>query len=99
MLKKTLLSALLLGATVFAVQPAAAAPWRHPAWHGAHARFAFHHDFRHFTPIEHRAWLGGHWHHQWYHGRYGWWWGVGGSLYWYPEPVYPYPAEVSSTYY
>jgi hypothetical protein len=96
MLKKTLLSALLLGAAAFAVQPAGAAPWRHPF---SHAHFAFHHDFRHFTPLEHRNWIGGNWHHMWWHGRYGWWWGVGGSFYWYPGPVYPYPAEVSSTYY
>jgi len=98
MLKKTVLSALLLGAAVFAAQPAGAAPWRHSGFH-PHARFAFHHDFRHFSPIEHRTWVGGRWHHQWWHGRYGWWWGVGGAFYWYPGPVYPYPAEVSSTYY
>src|ERR1700679_1406163 len=98
MLKKTVLSALLLGAAVFAAQPAGAAPWRHGgAFHHAHS--AFHHDFRHFTPIEHRNWIGGGWHHQWWHGRYGWWWGVGGAFYWYPAPVYSYPAEVSSTYY
>ncbi len=70
-MKKTVLSALLLGAAVFAASPSEAQPhnWQHP--HAAahpragfhpragihpHARFAFHHDFRHFTPAEHRSW-------------------------------------------
>ncbi len=99
MLKKTVLSALLLGAAVFAASPSqAAGGWRHPGFH-PHERFVFRHDFRHFSPIEHRWWVGGRWHHMWWHGRFGWWWGVGGAFYWYPGPVYPYPAEVSSTYY
>ncbi len=33
MLKKTVLSALLLGAAVFAASPSQAAPWRHPGFH------------------------------------------------------------------
>lgn len=98
MLKKTVLSALLLGAAVFAATPSEARPWHHPGFH-PHARFVFRHDFRHFTPVEHRWWTGGRWHHMNWHGRFGWWWGVGGAFYWYPAPVYPYPAEVSSTYY
>ncbi len=100
MLKKTVLSALLLGAAVFAVhrRRRPQAGWRHPGFH-PHARFVFRHDFRHFSPIEHNRWVGGGWHHMRWHGRFGWWWGVGGAFYWYPAPVYPYPAEVSSTYY
>lgn len=100
-MKKALLSALLLGAAVLAATPSEAGPWRgHPrAVFHPHARFAFRHDFRHFTPIEHRWWRGGHWRHMRWHGRWGWWWGVGGAWYWYPAPVYPYPGEVSGTYY
>jgi len=36
------------------------------------------HDFR-------RGWRNGHWHHGRHHGRSGWWWGVGGIWYYYPE--------------
>jgi hypothetical protein len=113
-MKKTILTALLAGAALFAAAPADAADgWQHHAarpgpvaharfhnghW-GARARFTFRHDFRHFTPVERRWWNGGHWHHRFWHGRWGWWWGVGGTLYWYPAPVYPYPTEVSPTYY
>ena len=39
-----------------------------------------------------RAWSRGHWVHGWYGGRYGWYWAVGPSWYWYPAPIYPYPA-------
>lgn len=110
-MKKTLFSALLLGAAVFAASPSEARPYDHPhagfhhgpiRAHGAirpHARFAFHHDFRHFSAAERGRWMGGRWHHRWWHGHYGWWWGVGGAFYFYPSPVYPYPSEVSSTYY
>jgi hypothetical protein len=92
-------SALLLGAALIATTPSDAA-WRHPVVaHGPHARFAFHHDFHHFSPIEHRWWVGGRWRHFWWHGRYGWWWGVGGAWYFYDAPVYPYPTDVSPTYY
>ncbi|MBV9992998.1 MAG: hypothetical protein JOZ72_17100 [Alphaproteobacteria bacterium] len=121
MLKKTILTALLAGAALFAASPSWAErvhptpvghehpAWRHPgAWHGggwrgrgwgARERFVFRHDFRHLSPIEHRWWVGGHWHHMRWHGRWGWWWGVGGAFYWYPTPVYPYPEDISSTYY
>jgi hypothetical protein len=39
-------------------------------------------------------WHAGYWHHGWYGPRYGWWWVVGPSWYYYPEPVYPYPPVV-----
>ena len=46
--------------------------------------------------IEHRysfeAWHGGRWFHGEHGGRAGWWWVVGGVWYFYPAPVYPYPA-------
>jgi hypothetical protein len=38
------------------------------------------------------GWHGGHWAHGDYGGRTGWWWVVGPSWYYYPAPVYPYPA-------
>src|SRR5262245_26089844 len=37
-------------------------------------------------------WIGGGWRHDWYGGRYGWWWVTGPDWYYYPAPVYPYPA-------
>ncbi len=69
-------------------------PFAHPRTH-----FVLRHDFRHFSPAEHRWWGGGRWRHTWWHGRYGWWWNVGPSWYFYDAPVYPYPTEVSPTYY
>ena len=38
------------------------------------------------------AWRGGNWVHGWHGSRFGWWWTVGPSWYWYSAPVYPYPA-------
>jgi len=38
-----------------------------------------------------RVWAGGYWHHGWYGPRFGWWWVVGPTWYYYPAPVYPYP--------
>lgn len=37
------------------------------------------------------VWANGYWHHGWYGPRFGWWWVVGPSWYYYPAPVYPYP--------
>ena len=49
----------------------------------------------------HRGWYGAlgsyeRWHYgYWYHGPYldhiGWWWVVGPTWYYYPDPIYPYP--------
>jgi hypothetical protein len=36
-------------------------------------------------------WRGGYWRHESHEGRWGWWWIVGPTWYFYPEPVYPYP--------
>jgi len=41
-----------------------------------------------FHDRDEHAWRGGAWFHD---GRGGWWWIVGGSWYFYLEPVYPYP--------
>ncbi len=51
-------------------------------------------DFRHFSPHERTLWIGGHWIHGWHDRRYAWWWTVGNSWYFYPEPIYPYPTYV-----
>ena len=114
MYKTLAFSALLLGSTILTAAPAAAAPRdhfnhviarphhlaRHPHAVGRpHVHFALRHDFRHFTPAERHWWGGGHWRHTWWHGRYGWWWNVGPSWYFYDAPVYPYPDYVSPTYY
>jgi hypothetical protein len=50
-----------------------------------------HGDMRRFHDYDERAWHGGHWFHGDYGGRSCWWWIVGGSWYFYPAPVYPYP--------
>lgn len=38
-----------------------------------------------------RSWRGGHWAHGWHGPRYGWWWIVGPTWFYYNVPVYPYP--------
>jgi hypothetical protein len=53
--------------------------WR---WHGRIERF-HEHDWE--------LWRGGAWRHDFHEGRWGWWWVVGPTWYFYPEPVYPYP--------
>ena len=54
-----------------------------PQWRGDIGRF-HEHDWR--------LWRGGRWTHARHDGRLGWWWVVGGSWYFYPVPVYPYPS-------
>ena len=110
MKKATFLSALLVGTALVAAAPASAEPvdhfhhiiaHPHPGFHPrpAYRHFVLRHDFHHFSPAEHRWWVGGRWRHTWWHGRYGWWWNVGGFWYFYDTPVYPYPGYVSETYY
>jgi len=41
-------------------------------------------------------WRGGHWFRGPHGGRLGWWWIAGNSWYYYPAPVYPYPAYAAS---
>lgn len=53
-------------------------------------------DIRSFQPHELAHWRSGRWHHQSHGGRFGWWWVVDGGWYFYPQPVYPYPAFASS---
>jgi len=51
-------------------------------------------DYRHLDPDERAQWQGGHWHHDSYGGRYGWWWDTDGYWYFYPAPIYPYPDSI-----
>jgi hypothetical protein len=67
------------GALIFA-QPSWAD--EHDHWHGHIERF-HEHDWD--------MWRGGGWHHEFHDGRWGWWWVVGPTWYFYPQPVYPYP--------
>ncbi len=55
---------------------------RERGWHG---------DVRHFHQRDIGRWRGGHWHHGYQRGHFGWWWIVGGVYYWYPRAIYPYP--------
>lgn len=55
----------------------------HHQWHGDRGR-----GYVHGGP----GWGGGHWAHGHHGGQLGWWWVVGPSWYYYPAPVYPYPA-------
>jgi hypothetical protein len=52
-------------------------------------------DVRYFNQREFVAWRAGHWHHDWYNGRLGWWFEVGGVWYPYPAPIFPYPVVVA----
>jgi hypothetical protein len=74
------LAGALAGAIVL-VQPAWAEREEH-RWHGHIERF-HEHDWD--------VWRGGLWHHEFHDGRWGWWWVVGPTWYFYPAPVYPYP--------
>lgn len=59
-------------------------------------RYAFHgRDVRHFGGHDLAVWRGGHWGREMHDGRYGWWWNTGGAWYFYDQPVYPYPVDVS----
>jgi hypothetical protein len=61
--------------------------------HDEHGR-AVHYDHRYSF----EAWHGGRWFHGDHGGRAGWWWVVGGIWYFYPAPVYPYPAPPATVY-
>ena len=60
---------------------------RAPDFHGR--------DFGRFAPGERNIWSGGRWVNDWHDSRFGWWWVLGDSWYFYPEPVYPYPTYVA----
>lgn len=48
-------------------------------------------DIHRFRDHDFDRWRGGRWIHARHGGRFGWWWVVGPSWYFYPAPVYPYP--------
>jgi hypothetical protein len=103
MKRMPLAAGMMMLAAAIATAPARAQDHWHddhghdPHWHPDehHAYHDFHgHDFRFFTPFELDLWRRGGWIHDWYGGRYGWWWVADGYWYWYSQPVYPYPTYV-----
>lgn len=63
-------------------------------------RRAFHErEVRRFGDEDLSLWRGGRWYHGWRGDRFGWWWGTGGAWYFYDQPVYPFPPEVSEYIY
>ncbi len=53
------------------------------------------HDVHRFGREDLDFWRAGGWRHERRDGRFGWWWVVGGTWYFYERPVYPYPLVVS----
>lgn len=49
------------------------------------------HDIHHFHDHDFDRWRTGHWAHGRHDGRVGWWWTVGPTWYYYPQPIYPFP--------
>ena len=75
----SLFSSVFIGLTI----PSFAQRFGHERWHGGNiSRFEYH---------DRPLWRGGRWYHTSYSGRYGWWWVIGSSWYFYPRPIYPYP--------
>jgi hypothetical protein len=60
-------------------------------WHGGNGHDQYWHGDRRFHEQDMAYWRRGHWYHGGHGGRAGWWWIVGGTWYFYPAPVYPYP--------
>ena len=58
-------------------------------WHGG--------DIRHFEMHDRDRWNRGYWRHTAFEGRFGWWWVVGPSWYFYSRPTYPYPDPYRPT--
>jgi hypothetical protein len=48
-------------------------------------------DIHRFNDHDFERWRGGRWVHGPHGGRQGWWWVIGPTWYFYPQPVYPYP--------
>jgi len=57
-------------------------------WHGGDWRDR---DIHRFHDHDFGRWRGGRWIHARHGGRFGWWWVVGPSWYFYPARIYPYP--------
>jgi hypothetical protein len=74
------------------VAPTALAQHGHDRGHDRGHGHGHGHGHAHAPHFYGPGWHGGHWAHGAYSGRTGWWWVVGPSWYYYPAPVYPYPA-------
>jgi hypothetical protein len=83
-MKKGLLGVATLAAAAVGTMGLVQPSWadRDSGWHGHIERF-HEHDWE--------LWRAGRWAHDRHDGRWGWWWVVGPTWYFYPEPVYPYP--------
>ncbi len=57
--------------------------WHDPGWRDRDIHRFHDHDFD--------RWQHGRWYHGAHGGRTGWWWIVGPTWYYYPQPIYPYP--------
>jgi len=73
--------------------PARAEEHRHDErYHEDHRREGWEHgDIHRFHEHDYDRWRGGSWFHGMHDGRFGWWWQVGPTWYFYNAPVYPYP--------
>ncbi len=83
--------ALVLGA----VAPAMAEERRHDEErrdHDPHGGGWRDHDIHRFHDHDFDYWQHGRWIRGRHDGREGWWWVVGPTWYYYPQPVYPYPS-------
>jgi len=75
----------------FASGAAGVIVWVQPSWAERHEEVHFRGDIAHFHEHDWDLWRRGRWHHVSHDGHFGWWWVVGPTWYFYPEPVYPYP--------
>jgi len=61
-----------------------------PAW-ADHDDWRWRGHIERFHEHDWDLWRAGRWAHVEHGGRFGWWWVVGPTWYYYPQPVYPYP--------
>jgi len=55
-------------------------------------------DIHRFREHDFDRWHSGRWVHARHGGRFGWWWLVGGTWYFYPRPIYPFPDPYVPAY-
>jgi hypothetical protein len=82
-MRRILLSTVLTSLVVLAAAPAMAQHRDDRDWRD--------HDIHRFREHDFERWRGGHWVNGRHGGRLGWWWVIGPSWYFYPQPIYPYP--------
>ena len=80
---RAIIAALAASAVAALVTSGTALAQHRGPWHG---------DIHHFHEHDWGVWRTGHWFHGPHSGRMGWWWIAGGTYYFYPTPVYPYPS-------